>query len=444
MRGIGESPIQPQIGGVGREIGVSPRAEPAAIKETSRGALDTLKRVGITATGFLPFSTRGVAFNVIKTPMRLAQSTYSGISSAVQNKSIQSFGSTFASKMEKYAKRDWSGGITDVYTRLDPTDAKARTIANDNLPYAKYMYRNNLGNAEPVSSRSMVQNPQIKQMQPMLDRLKSIGFEENKETGIFFHRETGSCFTLVHDNTKNELVLCFQGLGHEGDVQGKDKEAVGGLMFASHLSAVTDFFGGVNKSALQAMDLGKILKEESSKLGVTPKVVGHSHGGGLAQAAALANGLEAVVFNSRPMGAGVRRYIGQSTVAKNADKIIAFSGKGDYLSSCTSLNVLAKVMERVTGMVLPRTVGREFDLPASDIIALENKENMKKNVWANPNDIKEVSYFRARLLHHCDFCGALEVVANGKDKQDMQAQAEAYAKSMEGRDIYGKRLPEGE
>lgn len=94
-------------------------------------------------------------------------------------------------------------------------------------------------------------------------------------------------------------------------------------------------------------------------------VVGHSHGGGLAQCAAAANDIKGVVFNSRPMGAGIRRYIGQDNVAERAKNITAFSGQGDFLTGIGIVNFLAKGFERLTGIPVPRTIGTGYNLPAA-------------------------------------------------------------------------------
>jgi hypothetical protein len=68
------------------------------------------------------------------------------------------------------------------------------------------------------------------------------------------------------------------------------------------------------------------------------------------------------------MGAGARRYIGESKVAKNAENMTAFSGKGDFLTSSKGLNALAIFVERVLGIPVPGIVGKNYYVPvkASD------------------------------------------------------------------------------
>lgn len=121
------------------------------------------------------------------------------------------------------------------------------------------------------------------------------------------------------------------------------------------------------------MKLGKLLKTYAKEKNLTPVVIGHSHGGGLAQVAAAKNGIKGVVFNPRPMGAGVRRYIGSSKIAENAKQIAVFSAKGDWVSGTRPLNVLAAIFERITGIVMPRSVGVGYILPSVSSSSNENE-----------------------------------------------------------------------
>lgn len=83
----------------------------------------------------------------------------------------------------------------------------------------------------------------------------------------------------------------------------------------------------------------------------------------MAQAGACANGIKGIAFNSRPMGAGVRRYIGQSKIAKNAKHITTFSVKGDWLTGIAVINTLGIIFERLTGIAVQRSAGTGYYLP---------------------------------------------------------------------------------
>lgn len=404
IHGSGMHPMEPTPGLQGAQSS-------KANKETG-GAGDSLKRLGVLASTVLPFSSRGVAFNLVRTPIRLAQSAFSGIAGMVAKGSAKSFASEFSTTMSAHMKKDWGGGISDVGTKLSPKDEKAQGIAKENLPYARMVYGSNVAGVKTVKTSDCPE-----ELQPLLNKIKELGFEQDGPTGVFYSKETGTCFRLMLDESKNEIVATFRGLGNENDMLKSrggslDDRTVATVGHAAMKSAGTDFFGQVNKAALQVIDLGKAIKEESGKLKgsndqpFTAKMVGHSHGGGLAQTAAAANGLEGVTFNSRPMGAGVRMHIGQSTIAKNSEKIVAFSGEGDYLTACTSLNVLAKVTERLTGLALPRNVGKEYHLPPAkeDRATVQDKTDGRQT---------EFSYVQHRMYQHCSFVEQLDVVAKG-------------------------------
>ena len=104
------------------------------------------------------------------------------------------------------------------------------------------------------------------------------------------------------------------------------------------------------------------MKEATEGTSITPVTIGHSNGGGFAQAAAAANGLKSIVFNSRPMGAGMRRYIGQNKIAENAKNMVVFSTKGDWLAGNSVINWIAIIFERVIGMVVLRNIGLGYQL----------------------------------------------------------------------------------
>jgi len=131
-------------------------------------------------------------------------------------------------------------------------------------------------------------------------------------------------------------------------------------------NVLSNFFGGVDKASLQAIEIGKILKEvcDGNEPKMIPVVSGYSHGGGLAQCAAAANGIKGEVFLSRPMGASLRRYIGIDKINKNASQITAFSMHREFLSGTRILNVLSVWVERLFGIPMPRTVaGHAYQLP---------------------------------------------------------------------------------
>lgn len=316
------------------------------LKKITDGSLDSMKKFAITSTALLPISSRGVVLNTVRTPMRLLQSTGSGLKQAIKNENIKNLGSNIATEMKGHMKNDWQGGIADREIPLKKGDP----VVLANLKYSQFMQgTSKLGFA-----------PEIDNIRQGIDNL---GFENNGQ-GKYYHPETGTVLHLVHDTVKNEFIVCFgqrlseTRLGDRVDNKVKEK-----MSMAVDLGIVSDFLGGIPKNAIQAMQIGQMLKEKTAGTGLTPVVVGFSHGGGLAQCAAAANGINGVVFNSRPMGASVRRYIGSEKIAENAKKITAFSGRGDFLSNTRGLNALAVFTERILGIPVPRTVGKSYYVP---------------------------------------------------------------------------------
>lgn len=388
-----------------------------------------IERYGITATGFvpLPFSSRWIVssliYSTVKTPITLIRSGGQGLDKL---------------KTELTKDWDWSKGIQDLYIDLEIKGDLSK-IYHDNIRYAAYMYKGIMDadyhnafidvvkNAKQTSSamvgifeassktklnqayhlalekadptvnsyneeggNGILYTPQIdnyklvpKQIRKTLieiaDQLKKLGFKVDS-TGNFYDTKTGSSFNLIYDNRENEVVVCFMGLGNERflNISQQEKEKINK---ASILQIVAESVGAIPSSVRQAIKIGKMLK---NLFGITPVLVGHSHGGALAQAAGGASGIKTVVFNSQPLGAGTRRYIGQDKIEKNADKITVFSVKGDWLSDSKALNYLTAAWERATGMALPRTVGNlTYNIPNVKEIELEddsikNIENLSR------------------------------------------------------------------
>lgn len=331
------------------------------IKKNLVRIADAIHRYGIILTGMLPFSSRGILIN-------LALSTM-----LIPIRLVQSAGPGFLKVFKKYLVHDWSRGIKDLYIDLETCqnqDLRSRIIKG-NSRFVDYMSmgfsgQNQIGTGSIVSAREIEANTFTFEHSLTLKRIsdkltKEMGFLVDGK-GMYCHPKTGSVFYLVFDKEKNEIVVCFMGLGaHECvDVEEATQREVA---LEAVKAAGTDWFGGIPPSARQAIEIGKMLKEATKDTSIIPILVGHSHGGGLAQTGAVANGIKAVVFNSRPMGAGTRRYIGQFTVAKNSKNITTFSGKGDWLSGNKAINMLAIAFERLIGIPVPRSVGTGYYLP---------------------------------------------------------------------------------
>lgn len=325
---------------------------------------DAVHRFGIVLTGILPCSARGILVQLIIMPILIPFGL------------IKSIGPNFSENMKEYVSNVWNQGIEDVYTDLEGVENKdlREAVIKENFRYAAYMYANadvrrKEGGEHGVLlsrsgiDRSAISVEHLEVIRNIEIKLKDeLGFEVDP-FGNYYHQETGNLFNLVFDKERNEVIVGFMGLGNQNkliDVSDEVKEKIGN---AAVNTVLADFLGGIPDASLQAIEIGKILKTITDKTGITPVIIGHSHGGGLAQTAACANGIKGIIFNSRPMGANVRRYIGQAKIAENENKMVAFSVKGDWVSGNRALNFLAAAFERITGYVLPRNVGKGYHLP---------------------------------------------------------------------------------
>ena len=327
------------------------------------GFLDGMKRAGLFATALLPFSSRGIIINVLMLPLNLLHNLGKGFAEAIKGKDVKVFGKTFIDGMKGDLEKGWGGGITEFYTSLnEKIDADVK-IVNDHLPYAAQFncdYRKELAPNIKNFENLIVANFS----QKLINRMGDYNIQyENNGSGRYTNPKTGLQFEILYDTQKKEMIVSFQGLKKMSPFSSDGKQAI------------AEFFGGVPDASIEAMNIGKVLKElveeennnkeENDKL--TPVVIGHSHGGGLAQAAAAANEIKGVVFNSRPMGASVRRYIGLDKIAKNSKLITAFSAEGDFLSRTRIINLLAMLFERILGIPVPHTIGKGYILPGLNI-----------------------------------------------------------------------------
>lgn len=213
-----------------------------------------------------------------------------------------------------------------------------------------------------------------KALEEMVGKLIDMGFKQKE--GYFYDVNTGNIFTIACD--KNELVLCFEGMDAHVGLLKDDPDASNAMSIAQSSQMKKEYMGNVPASAQQAIDLGKLLKEVAKDHGATPVVVGHSHGGGLAQAAAAAADIKGVVFNSRPIGRGVRKYIQEKYIEEGKketnpkssnelrkefikstdDNITAFAGKGDFVTK--GVRALTLVVNGMLGISVPRNLGTGY------------------------------------------------------------------------------------
>lgn len=167
------------------------------------------------------------------------------------------------------------------------------------------------------------------------EELAKLGFKHSLN-GMFYNEKTGTSFFIVIQD--KQITACFGGLGSEQGIQldqpKEEKRLHAKMGKANTKAAIKDFLGFTPSAVKEAINIGTTLRGIAENSGFTPVVVGHSHGGGLAQCAASAAGIKGVVFNARPVGLGARKAIEEhrkGALVSNA--ITSFTTKGDWVAS---------------------------------------------------------------------------------------------------------------
>lgn len=192
---------------------------------------------------------------------------------------------------------------------------------------------------------------------------RQMGFEVDPQ-GNFYHLETGTIFNLVYDIEKKEINVCFMGLDN-AELVTISKKQQASLNSVARKATIASALGSVPKAVTQAMAVGQMVKALVAGSQIKPVMVGHSHGGELAQAAAIANGIKGVVFNAAPLGKGTKKAIDAQIGKKNrqafSQQVTAFSVKGDWLTD-GSINALCR-FGRDHGMPVATVMGKGYQLP---------------------------------------------------------------------------------
>ena len=339
-------------------------------------------RALISTTSLLPLSKRGLVFNIIRAPIFIPLRFYQqrGQEGAFQ-------------KAKAQIAKDWHQGISRRSTLLTKNHQEQVAEA---MQYASYIYPTHgqdtpflremekskdpqlpilLSYEHPdlIESRQNYlekNNEQAQVIKEVEENLEKMGFKADY-LGNYYHVKSGTTVNLVLNPNTKEIVFAFKGLGNEAQLGKSEKYPERSvskaeqrwILFKSCYNAVADWLGIIPRASLQAIEIGKMVKKAAEGSSLTPVMVGHSHGGGLAQAAAASVGLKSYVFNSRPLGAATRRYIGQDKIAENSRQMVAFSVQGDWLTRNLVANAVASLFERVIGIALPRSIGTGYVIP---------------------------------------------------------------------------------
>ena len=183
-----------------------------------------------------------------------------------------------------------------------------------------------------------------------------------KGRGVFRDTRTGNNIMMMFDTVNNEVVIAHSGSGQYS--LSLSKGEIGRSQWHGNIA---NYAGRVPPSVEQSIAVGKAVRDAVSQYcldnnidpPITVTSVGHSRGGLMAQAEALANGGKAVVANAEPMGMGVRQRVGMLySQDKPVDtEIVQISNKNDFLTDQHLVNRGARLLETVTGIGMPANAG---------------------------------------------------------------------------------------
>ena len=203
------------------------------------------------------------------------------------------------------------------------------------------------------------------------------------ETGTFYDNQTGNVISVLYDEVSKEVVISHGGTGagpkklHGAQISGNVSNMVAG---ADPALRVASWFGAASQlrvpdvtfthnrpppSVYQSIAFSALVRDAAARAGVEAVDVGHSRGGLMAQAAALANDGRGVCSNSEPMGPAVQRLVGMHVNQRKLEgtQITHLSHKHDFLSTQTGLRRAGQVWRAVTGYPTPANAGDFLSFP---------------------------------------------------------------------------------
>jgi pimeloyl-ACP methyl ester carboxylesterase len=182
-----------------------------------------------------------------------------------------------------------------------------------------------------------------------------------------FSSRTGFSATLFRNTLTGEYVLGFRGTD----------------MARDHVSNVLQGIGDPSPQYFQATALARLVNDA---MGVDGNLsfVGHSLGGGLASAAALATGNNAVTFNAAGLSQGEQRRIARSFPDQRNPSVTAYYVEGEALSVFQDTTPFSNAFGRRIALEAPRVtlppaennfVARSFALHGVEFVieALESQ-----------------------------------------------------------------------
>ena len=232
-------------------------------------------------------------------------------------------------------------------------------------------------------------------------------------TGVIVDPNSGLRAAIV--KTENEDYIISFGSTGSRETTDENKK---GLFFLQYVSNIDQYLGFEPNIYDQAKKLTAALAQMCGKDKVS--TAGHSLGGGLAQYAALHNGVKGKCFNGSPLGTGLQKRLGNKIQA--APELIShISTRGDWLSYTGNtlpigVGVSQKDLNQTKGG--PDTRPRYMSKIA-DLIGLRTRGNFGKKYYINFD--KELSIGTQKMTiikKHNKKAAYDKIVKRAKDQLD--------------------------
>ncbi|WP_226470253.1 XVIPCD domain-containing protein [Luteimonas panaciterrae] len=187
------------------------------------------------------------------------------------------------------------------------------------------------------------------------DQLKAVGIDPNK-----LHDESSGFRSLIYGDGKGHYVLAFSGTD-----EGKDW--------------LTNFRQGLGFEDAQYNQAMALAKDARVAFGDEVVITGHSLGGGLAGAAAIASGIPAVTFNASGVHDKTIRRLGL-----DPDAVKEYAEDGLVRRYAVKNEILTDLQEKSIPLkwAMPDAVGHKIELPDPN----------PQNFWQKLNPISDIKH----------------------------------------------------
>ncbi|MDR3624705.1 MAG: hypothetical protein P4L16_06155 [Chlamydiales bacterium] len=179
---------------------------------------------------------------------------------------------------------------------------------------------------------------------------------------FLFDRKLGLKLVLL-ESENNEVFIAF-GAYDACAALLEDKKARKEAINAQSLAIAGNYVGITPEIFKKAYQVVEQLKGKLEGKGKKVVLVGQSFGGILAQYVGLKSRVQAVCFNSIPLGAGLQWDLGERAL-EDTDHVIHISAENDYVSDNRALAPVDYFVNTILGFKTPGNFGKRYSIPSA-------------------------------------------------------------------------------